>query len=243
MEKKSILLVEDDATVRDVIKATLERKYYVYEASKYSEAIEQLKIKNPIDLAIIDYNLPDRDGFEVLKAIKEVKPALPVIIITAFSTKTLIIRALREGVTDYIEKPLHIKYLMRKVSEILREEKDKGDTNSAENRDEFIMDGIAEYIETNYKEDLTRNKLASMTGMNKYKFSRDFKKRFGQNFRSYLNRIRIKNAAELLKDTHLNITDIALSVGYGSIIHFERIFRNVYGIPPRKYRREVFIKL
>src|SRR4030043_756711 len=117
MEKKSILLVDDDEVVRTMIKGFLEREYNVLEASSYSEAIKLLRY--PLDLALIDYILPDSDGFELLKAIREEKLALPAIIMTGYSNEAIIIKALRSAVADYIKKPLSIVYLRRRLSEIL----------------------------------------------------------------------------------------------------------------------------
>ncbi|GAB4410792.1 MAG: hypothetical protein OHK0032_06590 [Thermodesulfovibrionales bacterium] len=238
MERKSILLVEDDADVRDIIRFVLERNYNVLEASRYSEAIGYLS--KPLDLALIDYILPDHDGFELLKAIRKVKPTLPAIIMTAYSNETVAIKAVRAGATDYIKKPLSLISLMRKVSEILGEKIDTGhrEDETVESRDEFIMDGIATYIEEKYMEGLTLDKLAAMAGMNKFRLCRAFKGRFGQTFKSYLNSVRIKNAAELLKSPDLSISEIAYIAGYGSIVHFERIFKERYGISPVEYRRK-----
>jgi YesN/AraC family two-component response regulator len=237
MEGKTILLVDDDATVKDMIRFVLEKeKYYVLEASNYSEAIEQLR--NPIDLAIIDYVLPDHNGFEVFKKIREIKPELPAIIMTAYSTEDVVINALRKGVTEYIKKPLSLSYLTKKVSEMLGGEKCIGGPEEVKSRDEFIMDGIAAYMEEKYREDLTFDKLASMALMNRDKFCKVFKERFGQTSTSYLNSIRIKRASELLRNPNLNITDIAHFVGYGSVDHFERMFRKKYKVSPREYRKK-----
>ncbi|MBI4689702.1 MAG: response regulator transcription factor [Nitrospirae bacterium] len=241
MEKKSILLVEDDMQIRESTKLIIETKYHVLEASDYDEAIAELK--NPLDLAIIDYILPDYDGFDLLKEIRKVKPSLPVIMMTGYGTEQVAMRALRMGATDYIKKPLDIPYLMNKISELLGEDTDiKNDVNYlnvAKNRDEIIIDGIARYIEQKYKENLTRDKLADIAGMNEYKFCRAFKKRIGQSFISYLNGIRIKNTAELLKNPDLSITEVAHRAGYGSVEHFERVFKKRYEMSPREYRRKL----
>jgi YesN/AraC family two-component response regulator len=235
--KKNILLVDDDTTVRDMIKDALEKEYNVLEASGYSEAVEQLKYH--IDLALIDYVLPGSDGFEVLKAIRNAIPALPAIIMTGYSNENVVIKALRTEVADYIKKPVKLSYLRRRLSEILGGEESNRNFESVDSREEFILDAIAVHIEENYMKDLTLNKLASMSCMNRFKFCRAFKERVGQTFISYLNRIRVKNAAELLKNRNLNITDIAFFVGYNSVVHFDRVFRTMYGISPREYRRKV----
>lgn len=236
MNRKNILLVDDDAMVRDTIKDALKNEYNVLEASGYSDAIKLFRY--PFDLALIDYVLPDSDGFEVLKAIREAKPALPAIIMTGYSNENIAIKAIRTEVTDYIKKPLNLAYLRQRLSEILRGKKNNRNPESVESREDFVLDGIATHIEEIYMKDLTLDKLAGIACMNRFKFCRAFKERFGQTFISYLNNIRVKNAAELLKNLNLSITEIAYFVGYRSIVHFDRVFRTMYGISPRGYRRK-----
>ena len=236
MKGKTILLVEDDDVVRDMIKGALEREYHVLEASTCSEAIKH--IGKPIDLALIDYNLPDSDGFEVLKAIRTVKPALPVIIMTAYSTDNLVIKALRSGVTDFIKKPLSFVYLIGKLAEILEGKKNEDNSEGVESREVFIMDCIEAFIDENFDQDLTRDKLAEKAHMERYKFSRAFNARFGKSVKSYLNAVRVNKAAELLrKSPDLSVTDIAVFVGYNGISHLEKVFKEEYGVSPNKYRR------
>jgi AraC-like DNA-binding protein len=76
-----------------------------------------------------------------------------------------------------------------------------------------------------------------MACMNRFKFCRAFKQRFGKTFTSYLNHIRIKKASELLKNPNLSVTEIAFFVGYGSFSQFMRVFKTIYGVSPKEYRR------
>ena len=117
MDKKSILLVEDNTCLRCLLKDYLGKNYNVYEASGYREAIEHLDSK--IDLAITDHDLPDGDGFEVIKAFRKINPTIPIIMITGNGNKSIEETALKLRVADYIEKPLRIKHLEQRISEIL----------------------------------------------------------------------------------------------------------------------------
>ena len=117
MDKKSILLVEDNTLLRCLLRDYLGRSYNVYEASGYQEAIEHLD--SHIDLAITDHDLPDRDGFEVIKAFRKINPTIPFIMITGNGHESIEKKALKFGVADYIEKPLRIKHLEQRISEIL----------------------------------------------------------------------------------------------------------------------------
>lgn len=237
MEKKTILLVDDDTVVRDVIKQALIREYNILEASGYSEAVKLLK--HPIHLALIDYVMPEYDGFDVLKALRKSKPALPAIIMTAYSDENVVLKALRTEVADYIKKPLKLAYLRKRLSEILGGKESNNHSETVESRKEFILDGIAAHIKENYMTNLTLDRLASMACINRFELSRAFRDRFGQTITSYLNSERVKGAVDLLKKPDLNITEIAHFVGYGSVTHFDRIFRAVHGISPLKYRRKL----
>lgn len=236
MTRKTILLVEDDAVVRDIMKCALEREYNVIEASRCSETYALSG--NTIDIALIDYMLPDGDGFDVLKRIRDIKPKLPVIILTAYGSEDVVVKALRADATDYIKKPVVLAYLRRKVADILAGNKREELTGSSEkiNKEEFLLDGVAAFIENNYSDELTRDMLAERIGINKYKFSKIFNERFGQSIKSYINNVRVKKAAELLKNHNLSIADIALSVGFRRVEHFDRVFKEIYGASPKDYR-------
>lgn len=237
MGKKTLLLVEDDQVLNDMVKGALETEYKVLSASSYSGAMKHLN--RAIDLALIDYSLPDKDGFEVLERVREAKPGLPVIVMTAYSCENLAIRAIQAGVTDYLKKPLSFAYLRGKLSEILAGKERDGQPESVENREVLIMDDVAAFIEENYAEKLTLDRVAARGGMNRFRFCRSFKERFGMNYTGYLNNVRTRNAARLIKNSDMKITVIAHLVGYNCITYFERVFKTRYGVPPIVYRRRL----
>jgi|GEM_PF-2425701 two-component SAPR family response regulator len=142
--KKTILLVADDDVVMELLRSWLGRDYILLEASRCLEVKEALS--NLIDLAIVDYCLPDGDGFEILKVIKELKLKIPIIFMTAYSSEALAIKALRAGVTDYLKKPLNFAYLSGKLSEILEEMKNEKDIERSESRKVFIVDSLAAFL-------------------------------------------------------------------------------------------------
>jgi len=237
MDKKNILLIDDDTVVRDMIKDSLSKDYNIIEASTYTEVMNLLD--NSIDLALIDYVLPDADGFDVLQTLRASKPSLPAIMMTGYGNETVVIKALRTEIIDYMKKPLKLSYLKNRLSEILGVNQNSKQYESVNSRDDFILDGVVSHIEEKYMKPITLEKAASIACMNKFKFCRTFKERYGQTFITYLNGIRVKNAAELLRNNNLSITEIAYFVGYGSVVHFDRVFRSTYGISPREYRKTV----
>lgn len=237
MKAKTILIVDDDAQIRSLLRSSLEKQYTVLEASGYFDAIRLLKY--PFDLAMIDYLLPDRDGFEVLKILREVYPTLPVIIMTGHTDENLVIKAIRRDVADYIKKPLDLKYLRKRLSDMFAAVCDPQESERIETKEHYVLDGIASYIGANYMQDLNLEKISKVACMSRFRFCRAFKERFGRSFVSYLNAVRIRRASELLRNPNYSIQEISYDVGYRNAGHFNRVFKTAHKIPPREYRKKL----
>lgn len=96
---------------------------------------------------------------------------------------------------------------------------------------------ITGYINNNYAEDITLDSVCKQFFISPYYFSRTFKKNTGFTFVEYLNGVRIKEAQKLLLETNLSVTEISNRVGYKSITHFGRVFKNITGSAPLHYRK------
>ena len=96
---------------------------------------------------------------------------------------------------------------------------------------------IVRYINNNYEQKLSLKVVAKKFSISPYYLSRIFNKGTGFSFVEYLNSIRIKEAQKLLKNTQLNITEIAAKVGYESLTHFGRVFKTITGLSPMQYRK------
>ena len=94
-----------------------------------------------------------------------------------------------------------------------------------------------QYIEQNYKKKLTIDKIANSVFLSPSHFSHMFKQEVGSSPINYLNRFRIDKAKEILESSKTSITKIAYSVGFQSLPHFNRIFKNMVKISPRLYRK------
>jgi DNA-binding NtrC family response regulator len=114
---RKILLVENDISVLELFAEVIEKKYSVFKASSYDQALKIIR-ENAIDMAVVDYRLGDHNGYELIELIKEIKPSLPIIVITAYGNKEMAIKAIRMGVNDFIEKPVKLKQLIEKIDKI-----------------------------------------------------------------------------------------------------------------------------
>ena len=115
-----ILIVEDEKSMREVLKILLEgEEYEVVTAADGLEGISYIE-KDIFDLVITDMKMPKVEGFDVLRKVKEISPDTIVIMITAFGTTETAIEAMKLGAYDYINKPFNIdeiRLIVRKAIE------------------------------------------------------------------------------------------------------------------------------
>src|SRR5437667_4490246 len=115
----TILIVDDEPRIRDVVRMNLELEHYrVIEASNGLEALEQLRENLP-DLIVLDVMMPEMDGFETLRAIREVS-TVPVIMLTVRQNEQDRIRGLDLGADDYLAKPVSPRELLSRIRALLR---------------------------------------------------------------------------------------------------------------------------
>jgi AraC-like DNA-binding protein len=100
----------------------------------------------------------------------------------------------------------------------------------------FRIEEAAAYIRDRYAEEISLTQLAFIFGFNPSYFSRLFARQTGVHVFEYLNRIRIQKSCLFLKRSSMSIVEIAFSVGYNNLSHFNRYFRRIMGMSPREYR-------
>lgn len=111
-KENSVLIVDDDKSVNNFLERFLRQKGYLsIQAVKTSQAAIEIIKKEDIKLVLLDIKLPDMDGIETLKKIKEIKKDINVIMITGFPEEATAREALKLGAYDYIIKPFDLAYL------------------------------------------------------------------------------------------------------------------------------------
>lgn len=249
-----VLIVDDDAAFLDRCVEDLSDSYRIVTAQRGRAAVERVKRKNDIDLAVIEYCLPDMTGIETMEEIKDAAPSIPVIIVTAHGDEDVAVEAFRSGARDYLKKPFSISelstkidfYLALRCSDQQHRKNIHLKVNAPANSGSLppsvtlsqyhkIQDAIS-FINDHYRTDIRFVDAAGKAGMSPAHFSRIFKKVMGISYQDYLNSRRVTKARNLLRSSALTITEIALSVGFCDPTAFGRIFKKLTGHTPSVYR-------
>jgi DNA-binding response OmpR family regulator len=115
-----ILIVEDERPIADFVTRALEAAGHRVDVALDGESGERRALETGVELVILDRKLPGRDGIEVLRAIRDSKPALPVIMLTALGEVQDKVSGLDAGATDYMTKPFSVEELLARVRAHLR---------------------------------------------------------------------------------------------------------------------------
>jgi two-component system phosphate regulon response regulator OmpR len=117
--QKNILLVDDDASVRQMLRRVLaEEGYRVVSATRSAEALDSATASS-MDLALLDLNLPGEDGWNIFEQLTKADPLLPIVIITARSNQ--LFRAVAAGAGALMEKPLDFPKLLGTIRDLINE--------------------------------------------------------------------------------------------------------------------------
>lgn len=120
MSKGRIMVVEDDLALSAGLCFELDMNQYMTVAAYNAKKARQLALDERFDLAILDVNLPDGNGFTLCREIKEIHPGLPVIFLTARDLEEEVVAGFDVGAEDYVTKPFSMKILLKRVEVAIR---------------------------------------------------------------------------------------------------------------------------
>jgi len=230
---QTVLIVDDDPAILSMHSRLVEKTgKRVVTARNGREAMEKVAAGLP-DLILLDLNMPEMDGFAVLDALhaNPVTHDIPVVILTARVLSDADIERCNRGVTSILSKGIftaaetleHLDAALTRKSSLSRSMR------------RLVRRAIA-IIQAHYADEITREDIATRLNISADYLTDCFRQEFGITPIAYIRRYRIKQACELLLNSDMTITQVAMNVGFSDNAHFTHTFIREMGLSPRAYR-------
>jgi two-component system response regulator YesN len=223
----TLLLVDDEKDFISELHEILEDEYDVIDAGTGKEAIEIIKKPNMIDLVLLDIRMPGLSGLEVLTRMKEIDPAVFIVILTGHGSKEVMIESLRGHADDFVEKPLNIDHVLSTIKRLLEKKQE---------RVNGMIEKIKYFLDKNYHKNISLQTASDSLHLSPKYLSRIFKENTGVGFNDYKLKLKMDKAKELLSSTDLTVNEISYKIGYENTESFIRIFKKLNRCTPSHYR-------
>ena len=240
-----VLVVEDEEMIRKGIVLAVDWAaldcVVVGEAANGAEALKAVDRLNP-SLIITDLKMPQMDGLEMLRRLREQGNNVYVIILTAYDSFTYAQSALRLGAVDFLLKPFHDGDLEQAVTALRKRIGGEERADSAlpglkrGDKSKYVLEAM-DYIGAHYQDpNISISAIAQDLGISEGHLSHTFKKETDYTLLNYLTRYRVHKAMELLRDCRVKVYEVAAQVGYRDITYFSATFKKVTGVTPSEYQ-------
>lgn len=249
-----ILIVEDNDELRSYLLQSFSRIYNVQVCSNGKEALTIVKQFWP-ELILSDIMMPEMRGDELCTAIKNniETSHIPILLLTALGDEKNILEGLQIGADEYIVKPFSINILKASIANLLANrallrkryaeleidtEKELPSTVCSNSLDWEFMSNVKKNIEGNMDNpDFTVDTLCSLLNMSRTSFYNKLKALTGQAPADFVRNIRLKYAAELLKEGKLSVTEVAERTGFCDGKYFREVFKKYFNVSPSQYAK------
>ena len=245
-----LLIVDDNEDFRIFMRYSLELQYRVKLAVNGNEAWEMMQEELP-DLVISDVMMPQMDGNELCRLIKQDKRTahIPVILLTARQNTEAKLEGLQTGADDYVTKPFNMTILVlriRKLIELSRYHRvTQGMIDPVPSEivitslDEKLIEKAIKYVEDNMsRTELSVEELSRELGMSRVHLYKKLLQITGKTPIEFIRVIRLKRAAQLLRESQLHVSEVAFEVGFNNPKYFSRYFKDEFGVLPSVYQEK-----
>ena len=246
----NILLVDDDSEIAHYIQAELSEWYRFGYAPNGKEGLKSL-LTGKYDLVISDVMMPEMDGITLLKNIKGNSNIsdIPVILLTSKSEVENRLEGLKKGADAFLSKPFNMEELHILIDNLVdnvRRLRGKytgaqGQTQKIEKievkgNNDALMERIMKCINANLTDpDFNVERLTEEAGISRAQLHRKMKEIAGVSTGEFIRNLRLEQAARLIEEGKINITQVAYSVGFNNQTHFSTIFKKHFGMSPSEY--------
>ena len=238
LNRKTILLVEDDNDVRDFLASELESCFNLKVATDGQMGLAMAK-EEDFDLVVSDVMMPGMNGFELTKRLKNKFETchIPVILLTALSTDDKVLEGTESGADAYITKPFSPQLLVARIFQLL-DQRERLKQKFSKEGQMFVRRLDAVIYPRLGEQDLSVDKVAGLLRMGRTLFYRKVRGVTGYTPNDYIRVLRMKKAAELLAKGDNNVSEVAYAVGFDNPYYFSKCFKAQYGMPPSQYIKQ-----
>lgn len=249
----TIVLAEDDEEIRQYLTQELSAHYQVYACTNGREALTTTLRTNP-NLVLSDVMMPELDGNQLTSTLKTNPQTshIPIVLLTAKSRDEDKLEGLESGADAYILKPFNMDILKRTIANLINSRlqlklkysrndglEQRVDDIEMQSPDDKLLERIMNIINKNLRNsDLNVDAIADAAGISRVHLHRKMKELTGQTPHDFIRNIRLKQAAKLLAQGNMNVTEVMYACGFGNAASFSTIFKRFYGMSPRDYMIE-----
>ena len=246
----TILIVDDDTEIAHYIKTELSDWYRFDHACNGKEGLKML-LTGKYDLVISDVMMPEMDGISMLKKIKANSNVsdIPVILLTSKSEVENRLEGLRKGADAFLAKPFNMEELHILIDNLVdnvrrirgkysgaQGQKEKIEQIQVKGNNDALMERVMKYINDHLADpELSVERLTEEVGISRAQLHRKLKEIAGVSAGEFIRNIRLEQAARLIAEGQINITQVAYSVGFNNQTHFSTVFKKHYGMSPSEY--------
>lgn len=248
--QKTILVVDDDTEIVHYLQTLLSPHYRIVCRFDVDSALKVIREEAP-DLILSDIIMPEKDGYQLCRAIKEDLQLchIPVILVTAKSTIENQVKGLETGADAYVTKPFDPNYLIALINSQLKNRNKVrnllGKTTQTDNIEENILSPqdnafmtelyrLMEKELSNPELDITH--MTELMHISRTKFYYKVKGLTGENPSIFFKTYKLNRAAELILEGIYTISEIADMTGFSTLSHFSKSFKKQFGVSPSEYK-------
>lgn len=249
-KNSKILLVDDDIEICRYIKTELSDWYRFVICNNGKEALKQL-LTDDFDLVVSDVVMPEMDGITLLRNIKGNANIshVPVIMLTSKSEISDRLEGIKLGADAYLAKPFSLEELHLTIDNLIDnvrrlkgkftgalKQDDKVEKVEVKGYDEELMERIMKVVNENLSDsDFNVEKMCDEVGVSRTQLHRKLKEMTGVPTSEFLRNIRLNEAARLIRERKINITQVSYMVGFANNSHFSTAFKKYFGMSPTEY--------
>ncbi|AWW29572.1 hybrid sensor histidine kinase/response regulator [Echinicola strongylocentroti] len=243
-----VLVVDDNAEIRRLIREAFHRQYEVIEAINGEQGLALTEKEDP-DLIITDVMMPVMDGVELCERLKASTKTshIPVLMLTAKNTQEGELEGLKHGADMYLTKPFDLEKLLLRVNNLLksREAMRQRFTNevllqpseiTVNSTDNSFLTQAMEVVEANMDNpEFTVEEFVKEMGMSRSKLHLKMKSLTDQSASEFIRTVRLKRAVQLMEKSDISVKEIMYQTGFNTASYFSKCFKKQFGMSPTDY--------